>query len=115
MSTHLVPWSLLGFLALAQLPAIFLFATKNSILSLLLGKGYEKLNFLHRWAGRFLFLSATIHGSLWINNDRMAGTPIIGSQKETLGIAAYGTLGIIVLSSLPVIRKIAYQAFFIIQ
>ncbi|KAF8527870.1 iron reductase [Hysterangium stoloniferum] len=104
-----------GFLAIAQLPAIFLFATKNGILSVLLGRGYEKLNFLHRWAGRFLFLSVTIHGSLWIHNDRTAGTPIIGSEKETLGVAAYGILGIIVLSSLPFVRKFAYQAFFIIH
>ncbi|KAF8587338.1 iron reductase [Ramaria rubella] len=104
-----------GFLSLAQLPAIFLFATKNGVLSVLLGKGYEKLNFLHRWGGRFLFVSATIHGSLWIRNDLVGGTPIIGSQKETLGIAAYGILGIIVLSSLPIVRKMAYQAFFVIH
>lgn len=38
-----------GFLAIAQLPVVFLFATKNSILSLLLGpgNGYEKLNYIH--------------------------------------------------------------------
>jgi hypothetical protein len=38
-----------GFLAVAQLPVVFLFATKNSILSLFLGpgNGYEKLNYIH--------------------------------------------------------------------
>lgn len=105
----------LGFLAISQLPTVFLFTTKNGILAILLGKGYEKLNFLHRWAGRFMFLSATIHGSLWIYNDLKAGTPIIGSQKETRGIAAYSILGIIILSSLPIVRKLAYQVFFITQ
>ncbi|CAA7261337.1 unnamed protein product [Cyclocybe aegerita] len=64
-----------GFLALAQLTPIFLLATKNSILSLLLGpgRGYEKLNFLHRWAGRALFVSALVHGALWIRNHVDAG------------------------------------------
>lgn len=100
-----------GFIALAQLPFIFLFACKNSILSVLLGLGYEKVNFLHRWAGRILFFSITIHGGLWINNDRTAGTPIIGSAKETLGVAAYGLLGTIFLTSLPPVRKHAYQMF----
>ncbi|GJJ09433.1 hypothetical protein Clacol_003655 [Clathrus columnatus] len=104
-----------GFIALAQLPFIFLFAAKNSLLSVLLGRGYEKLNFLHRWAGRILFLSITIHGGLWINNDRTAGTPIIGSAKETLGVAAYGLLGTILITSFPIVRKHAYQMFTVVQ
>ncbi|KAF8913656.1 hypothetical protein CPB85DRAFT_1375526 [Mucidula mucida] len=42
---------------LAQFPVVFLFATKNSLLSLLLGPGhgYEKLNYIHRWASRSAF------------------------------------------------------------
>ncbi|KAG2094851.1 uncharacterized protein F5147DRAFT_819676 [Suillus discolor] len=46
-----------GFIALAQFPVVFLFATKNTILSSLLGpgNGYEKLNFMHRMAGRAMF------------------------------------------------------------
>jgi hypothetical protein len=42
---------LLGFIALAQLPPVFLFASKNSPLTaLLLGPGvdYTKLNYIHR-------------------------------------------------------------------
>ena len=42
--------NLAGFLALAQLPVVFLLGTKNSILPPLLGPGhgYEKLNYIHR-------------------------------------------------------------------
>ncbi|KAI9463413.1 hypothetical protein HD554DRAFT_2040945 [Boletus coccyginus] len=59
-----------GFLACTQFLIVFLFATKNSLLSFLLGPGhgYEKLKFLHRMAGRLMFLSTAIHGSLWICN-----------------------------------------------
>src|SRR4051794_31381313 len=72
-----------GRIALAQLPIVFLFATKNSVLSLLLGpgNGYEKLNLVHKWAGRGIFLAAVIHGSLWIKNHLETETPILGEDK----------------------------------
>ena len=107
----------IGFMALAQLPVVFLFATKNSLLSLLLGPGhgYEKLNYIHRWSGRCMFLGAAVHGSLWIRNHLQFGLPILGQQKETSGVAAFGLLCVIVLSSLKPVRKYCYHVFFTIQ
>lgn len=106
-----------GFLALAQLPIVFLFATKNSLLSLLLGPGhgYEKLNYVHRWSGRGMFLGAIIHGSLWIRNHIQYGLAILGPQKETSGVAAFALLCIIVLSSLRPVRIYLRQIFFYVQ
>jgi len=101
-----------GFMAVAQLPFVFLFATKNNILSLLWQRGYEKLNFLHRWAGRGMFLSATLHGAFWIRNHLQYNVPILGLDKERLGVLTYAALGTIVLTSLKPIRKFAYQIFF---
>ncbi|KJA24762.1 hypothetical protein HYPSUDRAFT_135732 [Hypholoma sublateritium FD-334 SS-4] len=106
-----------GFIALAQLPIVFLFSTKNSIVSLLLGpgNGYEKLNFIHRWSGRIMFLGAVLHGALWIRNHLEYDLPIIGQQKEGSGVAALGLLGVIVLSSLPIARRWCYQVFYIMH
>ncbi|OCH86238.1 iron reductase [Obba rivulosa] len=106
-----------GFMALAQFPVVFLFATKNSVLSLLLGpgNGYEKLNYIHRWSGRGMFLGALIHGSLWIRNHLAYGLPILGQQKETSGVAAFGVLCGIVLTSLRPVRRYFYQSFFILH
>ena len=106
-----------GFIALAQFPVVFLFATKNSVVSLLLGpgNGYEKLNFIHRWSGRAMFLGAVLHGSLWIRNHLQYGLPILGQQKETSGVAALGVLGTIILSSLKPVRRICYDVFAFIQ
>jgi len=106
-----------GFIALAQLPIIFLFATKNSIVSLLMGPGhgYEKLNFIHRWSGRAMFLGALLHGSLWIRNNLQYNLPILGQQKETSGVAAFGLLCVIVLTSLKPIRHYFYEIFYYIQ
>lgn len=106
-----------GFLALAQFPVVFLFATKNSILSLLLGpgNGYEKLNFMHRMAGRAMFLAGCIHGALWICNHIQYGIPILGRQKETSGVTSLALLVIIVLTSLRPVRRLFYEWFFTIQ
>ncbi|KAI0753811.1 iron reductase [Fomes fomentarius] len=106
-----------GFLALAQFPVVFLFATKNSILSLLLGpgNGYEKLNYIHRWAGRGMFIGSAVHGALWINNHVVFDLPILGQQKETSGIAAFGVLGVLILTSLRPVRRLFYQGFFVVH
>jgi hypothetical protein len=104
-------------MALAQFPVVFLFATKNSLLSLLLGpgNGYERLNYIHRWSGRGMFLAAVIHGSLWVRNHLEWNMAILGQQKEGSGVAALGLLSVIVLTSLQPVRKYFYQAFFTTQ
>ncbi|TFK77223.1 iron reductase [Pluteus cervinus] len=106
-----------GFLALAQFPVVFLFATKNSLLSLLLGpgNGYEKLNFLHRWSGRGMLVGAVVHGALWINNHIVYDLPILGQQKETSGVAALTMLCIVVLTSLKPVRKWFNGVFFVLH
>ncbi|KAI0742236.1 iron reductase [Daedaleopsis nitida] len=106
-----------GFLALAQFPVVFLFGTKNSVLSLLLGpgNGYEKLNYIHRWAGRGMFIGATVHGALWINNHLVFDLPILGQQKETSGVAAFGVLCVLILTSIRPIRRFFYESFFVIH
>ncbi|KAL0060941.1 ferric-chelate reductase Frp1 [Marasmius tenuissimus] len=106
-----------GFMAIAQLPVVFLFGTKNSILSFLLGPGhgYEKLNYIHRWSGRGIFLAAVIHGSLWIQNHLRYNLPILGQQKETSGVAALGVLCGLVLLSLRPVRRWGYEVFFVLH
>ncbi|KAH9926638.1 iron reductase [Epithele typhae] len=106
-----------GFIALAQLPIVFLFGTKNSVLSLILGpgNGYERLNYIHRWSGRGLFVASTIHGALWIQNHLVWGLPIIGQQKETSGVAALGVLCALILTSFRPLRRWFYQSFFIVH
>ncbi|CAE6513236.1 unnamed protein product [Rhizoctonia solani] len=103
-----------GFMALSLLTPTFLFASKNSPAALLLGKGYEKLNWVHRWSGRLLFLMATTHGSLWINNRIRNGQDILlrTGIKEREGQAAYGILCMLVLLSLRPVRAYAYQFFY---
>ena len=106
--------STIGFLTVSQLPLVFLLSTKNSVLAALMGRGYEKLNFLHRWSGRAVFLSATIHGTLWINNHLKMGVGFT-AEKEMRGLFAYSILGLMILTSLRPVRNAAYQLFFVFQ
>ncbi|KAI0027920.1 ferric reductase like transmembrane component-domain-containing protein [Vararia minispora EC-137] len=103
-----------GFLAIAQFPVVFLFATKNSVLSLLLGPGhgYDKLNYIHRWAGRGMFIGAVVHGALWIRNHLQYNLAILSQQKEGSGVAALAVLCLLVLLSLRPARLYFYQLFF---
>ncbi|KAJ6492247.1 iron reductase [Mycena sanguinolenta] len=107
-----------GFLALAQLPPVFLFASKNSPLTgLLLGPGvdYTKLNYIHRWSARFLFLGAMVHGTLWINNHVVYNLPILSQQKEGSGVAALATLCVLVLTSFAPVRRRCYSLFLVVH
>lgn len=68
-----------GWVSASQLPFIYVLATKNNVIGMLVGVGYEKvcvssnvtwnnfsdlsiqLNYLHRLAGRFAVLAANMH------------------------------------------------------
>lgn len=50
-----------GYLAMSQIPVVVALATKNNIIGGLLGQGYERLNYIHRYMGRILVILANIH------------------------------------------------------
>ncbi|KAH7104492.1 iron reductase [Auriculariales sp. MPI-PUGE-AT-0066] len=96
-----------GFIALAHFPLIFLTATKNGMIQVLLGHGYEKLNWIHRWAGRSIFLCIVLHGSFWL-----ATPTVLREDKRSTGLSALGLLCVLVASSLGPVRRFCYQVFF---
>ncbi|KAK7036346.1 iron reductase [Favolaschia claudopus] len=107
-----------GFLALAQLPPVFLFATKNNPLTLfLLGPGgdWSKLNYVHRWSARLLLLAALVHGSIWINNHVVFDLPILMQQKEGSGVAALAALCLIALTSVAPVRRVWWSGFLVLH
>ncbi|WVR07160.1 hypothetical protein IAU60_004201 [Kwoniella sp. DSM 27419] len=105
-----------GFIALSQLPVIILLSLKSPLpLPIFLPSlSYEHYNFVHRWAGRTLFLSATVHGGLWINQFiRLDEWDQIASDKSKRGMVAYGMMGLVVVTSLKPVRRMCYQLFWL--
>jgi ferric-chelate reductase len=110
--------SAVGFLALAQLPVIILLSLKTPLpLPVFLPSlSYEHYNFLHRWAGRVLFLSVTVHGGMWLNQFITTDQyDQVWAEKTKRGMIAYGLMGGIVITSLKPVRQICYQLFWIAQ
>lgn len=106
-----------GYIAAAQLPLIVLLSGKRNIIGWLTGTSYERLNWLHRWVSRILFLTVTIHMGFWFVSwarydyikVKLSTDPI--TQR---GFAAWWIFLWTVLSSLVPARRWNYE-FFVVQ
>jgi predicted ferric reductase len=107
----------IGFVCLAQIPLLFLLSGKNNIIGFLTGMSYERLNWLHRWCARTLFLFTTIHFGYWLTDWWPYGS-YVGKQIRTnnlvyWGLTAWCFLAWIVFSSLAPVRRLSYEVFVI--
>ena len=106
-----------GYMTVCQLPLLFLLAGKNNIVGFLTGSSHERLNWLHRWVSRTLFLTATIHMGYWFAD--WARFDYIGVKVKTdlitqKGLGAWAILAWIILSSFSPVRGWCYE-FFVLQ
>lgn len=107
-----------GYLALAHLPLIILLALKTPIPVpiFLPSLSYEHYNFLHRWAGRSIWLAATVHMSCWLNQYISAGQwDQVWGSKSVRGMIAYSMLCMVAVTSLQPVRRRFYQVFWAAQ
>ncbi|KAG0147713.1 hypothetical protein CROQUDRAFT_670309 [Cronartium quercuum f. sp. fusiforme G11] len=101
-----------GFLAIAQLPITFGLSMKNSPLGYLIGEGYEKLNFLHRFTGRLMFLFGLIHFALLMRIQvKNTGTIHIGHAPHYYGFSALVSMLVMGLMGFRMVRHWCYQLF----
>ncbi|KAL8839643.1 MAG: hypothetical protein Q9170_001649 [Blastenia crenularia] len=106
-----------GFIASAQLPLIVLLSGKRNIIGWLTGTSYERLNWLHRWVSRILFLTVTIHMGFWFVDWARYDYIKVKLTTDRItqrGFAAWCILLWIFLSSLLPVRRWNYE-FFVIQ
>lgn len=107
----------IGWIATAQMPLIFLLASRLNVIAMLMGMSYEQLNWLHQWVARTFLLFSTLHGLyfivLWVKQDffwaELKMMPMVG-----IGMIAWGVLVWIFISSILPLRRLAYE-FFILQ
>ena len=103
-----------AWMTLTQLPLIFLMAGKRNIVGALTGTSYERLNLIHRWAARCLFITATCHLAFFFKTwarYHYIKKKLQGDIVTKRGFTAWCVLLWIIISSFTPIRNIRYEIF----
>ncbi|KAG8762747.1 hypothetical protein FRC11_007877 [Ceratobasidium sp. 423] len=100
-----------GFVCISQIPVVFALGTKNSLVGWLVGMGYEKLNYIHRWVGQLMFIAGLFHVVGFLVKWTKSGVITIAAKSQFWGWMAFGGLVFCVILSLPVIRRSSYNIF----
>ncbi|KAJ6551429.1 hypothetical protein B0H19DRAFT_1211163 [Mycena capillaripes] len=102
-----------GWIAISQLPFVILFASKNNVLGMMLGNGYEGLNFVHRFAARVLIICCNAHGLGYISQWSQQG--IFKAKLKTFasmhGFLALVAVNFIFFFSTAFFRSRFYRIF----
>jgi hypothetical protein len=111
-------WEKVGFRAAwvssSQIPFIYLLSSKFNPISLLTGISYERINWLHRWAARTVFLTAIVHWSFFLREWWLADFVQLEIQMMPMvkyGFGAFGTISWMVLSGFGFFRAVSYELF----
>ncbi|GAA5975406.1 hypothetical protein JCM10908_005152 [Rhodotorula pacifica] len=101
-------WRRAGCIAVAQLPWLFLFATKNTLLGLI-GIGYENVNWLHRLAGRLVILGGLLHTLLFL----LIAPLRLDEEVHLTGFICAVASAVLLVTSVGIFRRAFYQLFLI--
>lgn len=105
-----------AWVTVIQIPLVFFLSTKRGPINILASISYENILYLHKWAGRMIFISATTHFAIMKSSISVADIVLSQNAGATVvryGIGSYLLLAWIALSSVLPIRKWSYRAFFI--
>ncbi|KAJ7678192.1 hypothetical protein DFH06DRAFT_568132 [Mycena polygramma] len=102
-----------GWIAISQLPFLILFASKNNVLGMMLGHGYNSLNFIHRFAARILILGCNAHGLGYIYEWSQQGifTAKLKTSSTMHGFLALVAVDFIFLFSTEFFRSRFFRIF----
>ncbi|OPB39177.1 ferric reductase [Trichoderma guizhouense] len=109
-------WERIGYrnawVTLTQLPMLFLLSTKVNIIGFLIGTSHERLNWLHRWVARTMFVTCTVHGfnfwTEWVRAD-FVELELDAMPMVKYGLGAWAILLWNVVVGFVPIRRIAYE------
>ena len=120
-SMYAYKWEIVGFRAawvsVTQLPLIYLLGGKINLVSMITGISYERLNWLHRWIARTLFLTVIVHWSFFFREWWIAD--FVQFELEMMPMVKYGfgswaVLGWMVITGFGYFRQLSYE-FFVLQ
>jgi NAD(P)H-flavin reductase len=103
-----------AWISIMQVPFVIILAGKVNLIGMLIGSSYERLNWLHRWAARMLFICVTIHGAFFLSEWVKAD--FVSYELQMMAVVKYGMGAWFVLlwmnlTGLAPIRHVAYEIF----
>jgi ferredoxin-NADP reductase len=117
-SMYAYKWEIVGFRAawvsVTQLPLIYLLGGKINLVSMITGISYERLNWLHRWIARTLFLTVIVHWSFFFREWWIAD--FVQLELEMMPMVKYGfgswaVLGWMVITGFGYFRQLSYEVY----
>ncbi|KAK9447299.1 ferric reductase like transmembrane component-domain-containing protein [Limtongia smithiae] len=106
-----------GLIAFAQIPLVFLFASRNNLLIWATGWSFDTFNVYHRWISRTMFINALIHSVCWtidgIDGDYLASDFL--EPYWIYGVLATAIAGVMVGLAWQVLRHWTYEIFLAIH
>ncbi|QPC74375.1 hypothetical protein HYE68_005127 [Fusarium pseudograminearum] len=111
-------WERIGYrnawVTLMQFPLVYLLSTKVNVIGFLAGTSHERLNWLHRWVARTMFVTATVHGfhfwTMWVRAEFLDyALSILPLVKY--GLAAWAILLWNVVTGIVPIRRLSYEVW----
>lgn len=108
-----------GVLAYALTPLSILFASRESLLSLITGIPYQSFMFLHRWVGYVILIQSTVHTIGWVVVEAKLYQPqpatwesLVSQLYIQWGFVALGLLVLLWIFATPIgIRLTGYEFF----
>ncbi|ORY59174.1 ferric-chelate reductase [Pseudomassariella vexata] len=103
-----------AWVTVTQMPFLYLLASKTNVIGFITGMSYERLNWLHRWVARTMFVTASVHG--WHFWTEWTRAEILEIELEMMpmvkyGLGAWGILLWMVVTSFKPFRSMAYEIF----
>ncbi|KAF9223189.1 hypothetical protein BS17DRAFT_796275 [Gyrodon lividus] len=103
-----------GIVAMSQIPVVYVLGTKNNVLGMCVAMGYEKLNYIHRFAGMMLVLLANVHTIGYFYEWTFQGT---FSENMKVPARIWAVVALVALDTLCFFstsfwRRKAYNIFF---
>ncbi|KAH8711913.1 ferric reductase-like protein transmembrane component 4 [Phaeosphaeriaceae sp. PMI808] len=105
----------LGLLSFANLPLVFLYASRNNLLLWLTNWSHSTFLLLHRWVASIATLQAILHSIIYLHKYIKVGTHATTSKLPYWYWGIVATLGMTVLfpTSIGIVRRKSYELFLV--
>lgn len=101
-----------AWVSVTQVPLLFALSCKFNVISIATGISYERLNWLHRWVSRTLFLTVIVHWAYFFHEWTLADFVRYQLQMMPMvkyGFGAWAVLGWTVITGYGFFRDLCYE------